>query len=305
MDPFAATRLAVGAVFLVVGAAFDIRTRRVRDPLWIALGTIGLSLLAVELSATGASWSAWSLVGSSAILFCAIFFGRPLFDEEGFHPRPVRFIVYGIAAVLFLLGISGATGAAGGPSIVELASMPALVLIFQGMYRVRLVHGGADAKALIALTLLVPRYPDASPFPVLAVGPLVQDAMRTLFPFSLVIWLDAALVSLAVPIGLFLYNAVRGDLSVPQSFLGYRTSVDAFPPHVWLMEKITDGGDHLLVLFPKRGVDPTPDLVRLRAAGVKRVWVTPQIPFMVPLLAGFLLAFLAGNLLVGVLGISR
>jgi preflagellin peptidase FlaK len=43
----------------------------------------------------------------------------------------------------------------------------------------------------------------------------------------------------------------------------------------------------------------------LRAAGVDRVWVTPQTPFMVPLFGGFILAFVVGNLLIGILGLGR
>lgn len=305
MDAFAATRLAVGAGFLVVAAVSDVRTRRVRDPLWIALGTIGLIVLAAELFGKGASWPAWSLLASGAVLFYTVFLGRPLFEEDGFHPRSVRLFLFFIAGLLFLLALSMAGSARSSPSIPELASMPAMIVIYQGFYRLRLLHGGADAKGLIALSLLVPTHPEASPFPLLAVDPIVASVLRTLFPFSLVVWLDAALVSLAVPIALFAYNAARGDFAIPQAFLGYRAPVDAFPAHAWLMEKITERGDHVLVLFPKRGLDPAADLARLRAAGIDRVWVTPQTPFLVALLAGFLLAFFAGNLLVGVLGLGR
>ncbi|HYS70937.1 MAG TPA: A24 family peptidase C-terminal domain-containing protein, partial [Thermoplasmata archaeon] len=60
----------------------------------------------------------------------------------------------------------------------------------------------------------------------------------------------------------------------------------------------------VLVLFPKRRADPAGQVARLRARGIKRVWVTPQIPFMVPLLVGFGLAFVMGNLLVGLLGLT-
>src|SRR5213079_3749363 len=42
MDGFAVTRLVIGAGFLLVAAAADVRTRRVPDPLWIGLGSIGL-----------------------------------------------------------------------------------------------------------------------------------------------------------------------------------------------------------------------------------------------------------------------
>ena len=135
-------------------------------------------------------------------------------------------------------------------------------------------------------------------------APRVESAIRVAFPFSLVVWVDAAIVSLAVPIGLFLYNAVRRDLAFPQAFLGYRTPLDPRPRHAWLMERITDAGEHVLVLFPKRGTDPAAQVARLQARGIRRAWVTPQIPFMVPLFVGFVLAFVMGNLLVGILGLT-
>lgn len=307
MDEFAAARLAIGSAFLLVAAVSDIRTRKVRDPLWIALGSIGLVILGWQLVVRQTDLAGWALLGSAAILFYAIFLGAPLFDEDGFHVRPVRIGLFLLAAVLFLYpaGVVYGTGASWPSGVLELYSMPVMVVVYQVFYRFHVLHGGADTKALIALTLLVPVYPDAKPFPLFAVDPTFEAVLRTVFPFSLVVWVDAALLSLAVPVGLLIVNAVRGDLAFPQALLGYRARVDPFPAHAWLMEKIQRDGEHVLVLYPKRGPPPTEDLARLRAAGVDRVWVTPQTPFMVPLLGGFVLAFVVGNLLIGILGLGR
>jgi len=307
VDAFAATRLAVGAAFLAFAAVSDLRTRKVRDPVWVALGSIGLFLVAAETVLRPIDPLAWPLIAAAGIWFYAIFFGDPLFDENGFHARPVRIALLLVAAALFLF--PAASASAGGPglsaAVGEIYSLPAMVLVYQGFYRVRLLHGGADTKGLIALTLLVPSAPSAAPFPLLAVAPPVDAALRIVFPFSLVVWVDAALASLAIPIGMLVYNAMRGDLRLPQAFLGYRVSLEPFAEHAWLMERITPGGEHVLVLFPKRGADPSADIARLRAAGIERAWVTPQTPFMVPLFVGFLMAFLVGNLLIGILGLAR
>src|SRR5256886_17185787 len=88
-------------------------------------------------------------------------------------------------------------------------------------------------------------------------------------------------------------------------FRSYRAPLDPFPKHVRLMERITDRGEHVVVLRPKRDLDPMPEILKLRAAGIRRAWVTPWIPFMVPLLGGLLLAFFAGYVLVAVLGVAR
>lgn len=303
MDAFAAARLAIGTGFLVVAAISDVRTRKVRDPLWIALGSIGLILAAVELSVSPFDLGALALLGSSAILFYAIFFGAPLFEEDGFHARPLRLAIFGLAVLLFFAPVVIHSGSASGlpTTTLEWYAMPVMAVLYQGFYRARLLHGGADAKALIALSLLVPRYPEVSPFPLVPLDPRMESVLHLVFPFSLVVWVDAAVLFLAVPIVLLIANAIRGDLAFPQALLGYRVPARSLPRHVWLMEKIDRRGDHLLVLFPKRGGDPAEDLARLRDAGVDRVWVTPQMPFMVPLLGGFLLAFLLGNVLLAIL----
>ncbi len=79
MDAFAAIRFALGTGFLLVAVVSDVRTRKVPDPLWIALGSIGLLLLAVQFVANPGDPGAWALLGSAAILFYAIFLGAPLF----------------------------------------------------------------------------------------------------------------------------------------------------------------------------------------------------------------------------------
>src|SRR5207247_1257123 len=83
---------------------------------------------------------------------------------------------------------------------------PVMVVLYEVMLRARLLTGGADAKGLMALTLLVPTYPNASPFPVYTADPRVQPAFQALFPSSFVVLVDAAVLQLAVPVGLFLYN---------------------------------------------------------------------------------------------------
>ena len=306
VDAFAAIRFAIGSAFLLVAAAADVRTRRVADRWWIALGSIGLALLAVQLEIERADATSSALLGSAALLFYAIFYGKPMIDKDGFRFRPVRAGLFAVAAALFLLPVAIHGSAGEGPprETLELYAMPVMVAVYQGLYWARLLHGGADAKGLIALTLLVPVYPDASPFPLFATSPRIEALFQAVFPFSLVVWVDSLVLFLAVPIGLFVGNAIRGDMAFPQSFLGVRARVNAFPRFVWLMEKIDDRGQRVLVLFPKRGGNPEADLARLRAAGIDRAWVTPQIPFVVLLFGGFVLSFLAGNLLLAVLRVA-
>src|SRR6266516_4547030 len=109
---------------------------RVRDPLWIGLGTFGLLLLGAQLVGTGSAWTVWSLVGSAAILFYAVFLGKPLFDDAGFHVRPVRILLFLAAAVLFFASLSAGSSPSAGPPVAELASMPVMLVVYQLFYRV-------------------------------------------------------------------------------------------------------------------------------------------------------------------------
>jgi len=311
VDAFSVARLVVGAGFLAVAAVLDVRTRRVRDPVWIALGSVGLAILAVDLVAIEAGLNRWLLLGSAAILFFAVFYGKPILDEDGIHLRPVRVLVLGVAAVSFVLalllpespllflphaGLPGRT-----IPLSALASMPVLLVVYQGFFQLGLLRGGADTKAMMALTLLVPYYPDLAPFPVLVLPSNVANAMGTLFPFSLIVFVNAAVLFLAIPVAYLLVNAIRGDFELPQALFGTKAPLDHLPPHVWLMERVDRHGERVTVLFPSHAKDESEEVAKLRTAGADRVWVQPKVPFLVPLLAGFLLAFFVGNVMLGFL----
>ncbi len=307
MDAFAVARLVAGAGFLAVAATLDVRTRRVRDALWIGMGTVGLAILAIELTWTSAVVNSWLLLGSATVLFYAVFYGKPILDEDQIRLRPLRVLIFAAAAAGFLAAlllptlVSTAGGSGGLAPSTRLVSMPIMVLVYQGFYQLGLLRGGADAKAMIALTLLVPQYPDATPFPILGLQPNILQAMEAVFPFSLVALVNAAVLFLAVPIAYLVVNASRGDLEFPQALFGTKAPINALPVHAWLMERVDRDGERVAVLFPSRGKDESEEVRKLEAAGATRVWVQPKVPFLVPLFLGFLLAFFAGNLMLGFL----
>ncbi len=307
MDAFAAARLVLGAGFLAAAAFLDVRTRRVRDLLWVALGTVGLGTVTIELLVNVSVVNHWLLVGSAAILFYAVFYGKPIRDEDGVHLRPIRILILAAAAAGFvggvLLPVPGffVTCCVRFLSIEGLASVPVLIVVYQLFYQLGLLRGGADAKAMMALTLLVPLYPDASPFPLLAIPASVQSTMQVLFPFSLTVLVNAAILFLAVPLAYLVVNAARGEVELPQALFGTKATLDLLPPHVWLMERVNHRGERVAVLFPAHRQDESKEIAKLKAAGADRVWVQPKVPFMAPLLIGFLLAFSVGNLMLGFL----
>ncbi len=309
MDAFAIARLVIGAAFLGVGAASDLRSRRVRDPLWVALGSIGLVLLAVEIGLSYWWVNDWLYLITAAILFYLVFYGEPLFDEDGFHVRPTRLFLLGSAAATFVAAVLLPNPYAFEflPAFavvipdLALAAVPVMILVYQAFYQAGLLRGGADTKALIALTLLVPLYPDVSPFPLVQAPPAVTDAMRAFFPFSLVVLVDAAVLVLVVPLAYLVVNVARREFEWPVGLLGTRVPIDAIPPHAWVMERVGPKGERYAVLFPSRKADESQIVAKLRAVGATKVWVERKIPFIVLLFVGYVLAFFVGNLILGFL----
>jgi len=64
---------------------------------------------------------------------------------------------------------------------------------------------------------------------------------------------------------------------------------------VWPLEKIVDG-KRRFAYMPKE-FDVEDELQEFENLGIKEIWVTPKIPFMIPLLAGFICSFILGDIL--------
>jgi preflagellin peptidase FlaK len=121
-------------------------------------------------------------------------------------------------------------------------------------------------------------------------------------PGSFCIFLNALLLFLFIPISLFLFNIGKRNLRFPHCLLGYVISVEkAKQTFVWPMEKIQNG-KRKLVYMPK-DIDIDEELAEFEKLGITEIWVTPKIPFMIPLLAGFLVTFFLGNILLQILRI--
>jgi len=295
-----AARFAVGLAFLAAASFQDWRTRRIDDRLWVAMGTAGLLLFAVDGYWGGLPWEHYLILVPAAVLFYATFYGEELWTEEGFRFRPLRIGLF-FTAILALAyeGYALLPGPNAALFYRDLA-IPAMILIAFGFYVMGLLHGGADAKALMAITLVAPVYPVLGGFPLIQFDPRLAGALEVVYPFSLVVLTNAALVFVLAPLVLLAYNARRGTVRFPHALFGYRVPIDAVPRFAWVMEVIV-GGERKAVLSPRRTRDREEMLANLRGIGATDVWVMPQIPFIVPMLAGFVVAFLVGNVLFGLM----
>ncbi len=159
------------------------------------------------------------------------------------------------------------------------------------------LYGGADAKAIMVLAVAFPVYPAFLAFPLLNKG-LGMLAFTTLS--------NSVLAAPVLILILLLRNALSGDLKFPYCFVGYRVSARAIPRFHNLLEYV-EGNK---VVRKLKSVEPTDKMLEeLRKAAdkgiVENVWVTPGLPFLCFITVGFVIAILAGDLLIWFLSIAQ
>lgn len=143
------------------------------------------------------------------------------------------------------------------------------------------VFGGADAKGLMVLAWLWPGTPAV-------LGARTVPVLDTL--------MNGTLLVLVLPVGFLAWNAARGRFRFPAMALGVEAGLDAARSrHVWPMQRM-ERGVLRWRFWQRPGASLDAAYGALAAAGVRRVWVTPKVPFMVPLAAGALVAWIGGNL---------
>ncbi|HUR62063.1 MAG TPA: prepilin peptidase [Candidatus Thermoplasmatota archaeon] len=151
---------------------------------------------------------------------------------------------------------------------------PAMALglcgLFYLFWRFRL-FGGADAKGLMVLALLLPPTTGGSPVPTV-LGSL---------------GLASALAGLGVPLAMLAWNLAHGRFVLPAMLLGAPMDLErARRAHVWPMQEPAPTGGLRWRYLRHVGSDVEARLDALQAAGVARPWVTPKVPFMLPLMLG-------------------
>lgn len=219
------------------------------------------------------------LVGASALGFAAV-------TDLRWRRAPDATWLLVAAAGLALLAWDAATTdlwADHFPSLVAAGFV--LVLAIAG-YFTGLITGGADAKALASFALLAP----------LPLQPGWTVPLGSQFPLVMTMLMNGLLVAVALPFLFALANIARGEIDGARTFLAFKRSVDRIDQRVlWPLEYIDEDGTHVKAVTP-RGVpldafDPAAFLAR----GVGKVWVTPKVPFLVPLWFGLVAAVLVGD----------
>jgi archaeal preflagellin peptidase FlaK len=256
-------------------------------------------------------------VGGGLILLYAI--GWDLWARR--VPNPVWLAPIGLGLILL-----GYDFAAGTPQPGWILGIPAVMLGAYLLWRMRLLFGGADAKCIMAFAVLAP-FP-----PALHTAAGAYPHFVAFTPTAVTMLTNAVLLTILVPVFFFLTNLLKGNIHPVAMFLGTRVPLKrAQEDPVWVMQWVelpasegdvgpsleetsedpslvddelpdvpaeeVAGGRLRFVYFPTRAPGYARNIARLKAMGVRDVWVTPKVPFMVPLFLGFITAWLFGDLI--------
>jgi len=167
------------------------------------------------------------------------------------------------------------------------------------------LFGAADAKALICIALLFPTQPG---FTIFSYNfPLLGTYVPIVFPFALVVLLDAAVLALAVPISLFFRNLYSLGLkeltrNAAMCCVAYRVNIDGLSSVSFarLTHTYEERDAHLTRRYSLGGTPLNSDTVqRLKAYHgegkvAAEVWVTPELPFILFIALGFIACCLLG-----------
>jgi preflagellin peptidase FlaK len=281
------TRFFVMLGFLVAASREDLKTRMVDDRYWQILGVVGLCLLAGEMLNGGANPAHYLLLFPIGLLFYDPYVDRdPIFEKGKLcWPAVAAFAAAGAAAALAVY-FGGLT-----PILI----IPAMFLLVYALYFTNVIHGGADAKALMSIALVLPWYPTLPGLPLIATPAGIADIVDISFPFMMLALMMGSLSVMFLPLYNLASNAKNGDFVLPMALFGRRVKVaDAEKALVWPMERLVDGRMQR-ALFPKRGRNLTKEYEALKSAGIQDVWVTHKIPFIIPITVGLVLAAVVGN----------
>ena len=293
----------VGVLLLGMGWAawMDHKARRVSNEHWLVWVKPAVFIWCLELLARGADWTVF-LTASAIVAYASMaVIGRPTVKDilagnredilvsmwylVSFVGVAFGMVKYGDVDLLDLL-----LGEATGMVALYWTTLSGLLVIFviDLGWRLRLIHGGADAKALMWVAILIPNW---STMPVIT--DYNRDIILQLPPaISLLMW--GGLTFLLIPVVLVIRNLVQGNVkSLGDLRMFWHSTVmdldKVQQSHVWLLTSMIEMPDGQMSVYHRtRAPRRTPSeqelseqLATLQDNNIEEVWVSYKLPLLV------------------------
>ena len=321
-DPLLSTlRISVLVIFMAAAARSDFETLSVRDRHWIRWTIPVVLILLVEMASKDLGMANFCMVFSLVAVLSLCFYDPP--DPRDFRNWNQRQALLSVVYSLGLIGFVYGANVYSDTDFIDLVlgveseqttlwwSMNGAFLtsvVFYGSWRIGLIQGGADVKALILVTLVFPSWsfvPDQ-------MYPLAEDPLFRMPP-SMVLFIWAAAAFLVAPPIIFIQNAARGNISsisdlkmawhaTKGRISDLKESRDSESYQSWILtEAIEKHGEMSVVdrILPSRRLSNAQDeekqLDLLEELGLDSVWITTKHPFLVYLFLAILPMLLLGD----------
>ncbi|MBQ71105.1 MAG: hypothetical protein CMA65_06440 [Euryarchaeota archaeon] len=294
----------VGVLLLGMGLAawMDHKNRRVPNEHWIVWAKPAIFLWALDLMVQGADWTIYlTAFGVVAYAGVAVFGRATLRDARaGSGIDRVFLLWYVVSAVGFVFGaikyqtttpldVILGDGDALGILWWKTASVFLVIFIIDLTWRMRLLHGGADAKALMWVALVFPSWVTV-PTPLSSV--MSETVVALPVAIALLMW--GGLAFLFIPLIMLIVNVKKGALRSLKDlrFAWHATQIplnEVMQRHVWMLTgtMVLPNGEHQVIhrtRAPRR--TPSPEELQeqihaLEELDVERVWVSLKMPLLV------------------------
>jgi preflagellin peptidase FlaK len=190
----------------------------------------------------------------------------------------------------------------GMPYLMQLLLSAGLIFVLVYILFQLGTFGGADAKSLIVISIILPSYPAFSAF---GFDFPLNKPLLDLFSFGILG--NAVLLTGVVPLGLAAYNISMMGLHIDNPlyiFIGYKSKIsDLADKHIKLIQSFEEENGLVKFRFRRGGIEINKEVISdLKALSDKglikdEVWVTPGLPFMIPITVGFFVAVFYGDMI--------
>ena len=293
MDSIDTLRFLIGFVMLSYGSWSDLKTRRVSNLVWIYGGILGSLLLIYEVNLIWEDFGIylWALLFATLTLFFNSFVDEYVLDKnQAMLWRSSQYIAI-LCSIYFFFSFDSNDISKNNYQLIDLISIPLLMILMYIWFYFGPTIGGADVKAIMAIILI-------TPFSFSFTGESLAAFDTRGFPYPFVIFMNSLLLYLLIPFSLAFYNVAKGNLESPffQIFFGTKMELSkARESFVWPMQQVI-GEKVIMVAFVKHKLDSDKEWEKLENMGIKNPWITFKVPYIIPLALSFIITAFFGDI---------